>query len=100
MSKPSNEYRAWQEGSANDTKNGGPWFVTVPDGGDIEIGYDANGKPDEYHARLFASAAALVDAVETACEYLESEDDFRPAVRLREKFLALLDAVGKSHDPA
>lgn len=49
-------YRAWQEGTPNETKHGGPWFVTVPDGGDIEIGYDANGLPDEYHARLFADA--------------------------------------------
>lgn len=94
MSKPSSGYRAWQEGGPNETKHGGPWFVTVPDGGDIEIGYDANGKPDEYHARLFAGAADLVDAVETACEYLESEDNFRPAVLLREKFLALLASVG------
>lgn len=36
---------------------------------------------------------ALVNAVETACEYLESEDDFKPAARLREKFLALLASI-------
>lgn len=50
------QYRAWQEGIPDDSKSGGPWFVTVPDGGDIEIGYDANGLPDEYHARLLADA--------------------------------------------
>ena len=44
MSKHSNRYRAWQEGTPNDTPAGGPWFVTVPDGGDIEIGYDASGQ--------------------------------------------------------
>lgn len=50
------KYEAWQEGTPNDTKGGGPWFVTAPDGGHIEIGYDAKGLPDEYHARLFADA--------------------------------------------
>lgn len=56
-------YKAWQEGGPNNTTSGGPWFVTVPDGGHIEIGYDANGLPDEYHAKLFASAPALVKAL-------------------------------------
>ena len=42
----------------------------------------------------------LVEAVETACEYLESEDDFRPAARLREKFLALLAAVSSQKEPS
>jgi hypothetical protein len=49
-------YVAWQEGIPDNTKGGGPWFVSVPDGGDIEIGYDASGLPDEYHAQLFAAA--------------------------------------------
>jgi hypothetical protein len=66
VSKPGNRYRAWQEGGPNDTKYGGPWFVSVPDGGDIEIGYDANGMPDEYHAQLFAAAGnAALDRVST-----------------------------------
>jgi hypothetical protein len=57
-------YRAWQEGTPNDTPAGGPWFVTVPDGGHIEIGYDASGQPDEFHARLFAAAGnAMLDDV-------------------------------------
>lgn len=76
MSEPRNGYRAWQEGSPNETKHGGPWFVTVPDGGDIEIGYDANGLPDGYHAKLFASAEALVKALE---DILTMHDRNQPA---------------------
>lgn len=73
MSKPSGGYRAWQEGGPNETRHGGPWFVTVPDGGDIEIGYDANGKPDEYHAQLFASAEALVKALEVTRQMIRGQ---------------------------
>lgn len=93
-------YKAYQEGVPNDTPAGGPWFVTVPDGGHIEIGYDANGKPDEYHARLFASAEALVKALQAAREYLESDvaDGFRPAERLTAEIDQALACVGGSKE--